>query len=51
MNILPFISERVHLTANIRTKEILTCFVTAKPPFLWAEHLNPPAVVHLVSVS
>ena len=44
-------SGRMHLTANIRTKDVLICFVAVKPPFLWTEYLNPSVVVHLVFVS
>lgn len=41
----------MHLTANIRTKDILICFVAVKPPSLWTEYLNPSVFVQLVFVS
>lgn len=44
MSTLPFVrmSERMRLTANIRTKVTLVCFRTMKPPFLW----QTPEPVH-----
>lgn len=41
----------MHLTANIRTKDILICFVAVKPPSLWTEYLNPSVFVQWVFVS